>query len=119
MTATLAILLPLLQLVAAPTGAGIAASWLIDRARQRWPLPATPPTAAWRRHGYWLLYAPRATRILAMVLAALIGMLASATVAALTGADVLAAVDLALAGALAALAAQLRHGQTLRSEIPS
>lgn len=112
MTETIATLLPIAQLFAAPTGAGVLASWLFDQLRAEWPLPEGDTHWA-----YKLLYAPAYARITTLVLAGLISIIASVAVAVLARQDVLPAVDVALAAAIGAIAGQLMHGLGLSTEV--
>lgn len=91
---TINALLPVLQYAAGPTGSGVLAylilSWLI----QKWPV---------------IRQYPRRLRIVSILLAALIGVVAQLLIAGLTGADVLHTTDLALAAALSWIVSQCAH----------
>lgn len=116
MIQTSAILLPLLQYFAS-AGAGVAASWLFAQLRIAVPLPPNRPQG-WRITAYRLLYAPRYARIVVLVLAGIIGVMASGLIALLSGANVTNALDTATAGFLAGVASQLLHGFSLSNEVP-
>lgn len=109
-------LIPVLQFLAS-AGAGMTATWLISWARRTWPCPTAPTLAAMTRFdraGYVLLYAPRYTRLLALGLAAAIGLIAALALAGLQSTDARPLLD----AALAALVSQIRHGLTLSAEVP-
>ncbi len=113
-------LLPLAQWLASVPGAGYAASRLLDIARQHLPLPpAGQPASLCRR----LLWAPRYARLLSIASAGAVSALATLALvvfsAWLQGAPFDAPLlDMALAAALAALAAQIRHGLSLAGDVP-
>lgn len=118
MPETIAQILPVLQLLATAGGSGWLASWLIDTARRRWPAPTRAQWQAagrWRQLLYEALHAPFYVRINTFFLAGLIAALASFAAAALSGADPIAAADMALA----MVASQLRHGLGLSSAVPT
>ncbi|NOK59136.1 MAG: hypothetical protein GFH27_549283n404 [Chloroflexi bacterium AL-W] len=96
MTHTTDVLLPLLQYLATAGGAGVVASLLIDRLRVAYPRPLVRLDSFFLRLFYRVLYTPAYVFILALLICGL----AAATVALLTGADVLEAIDVAIAGAL-------------------
>lgn len=115
---TIAAALPVLAFLASSAGAGLLASWLFDRLRSWLPLPAAAPASRLARVGYALLYVPRYARIVTLLLPQLIIILASLLLAVLTGAPVAGALDVALAAAVGAIVAQLRHGLGLSTELP-
>lgn len=112
MKETIATLIPILTLFAAPAGAGALSSWFFDWLRTRYPLPPEPISLA-----YKLLYAPAYARVVTIVIGGLISIVASGAVAGLAGQDVLSAIDVALAALLGALSGQLRHGLSLSTEV--
>jgi hypothetical protein len=117
MPATLAILLPLLQFLASTAGAGVAASRLFDWLRAELPPSralAWPPLA---QRALALLHAPRYARVGVLLLSALVSLLASAAVSALSGRPLLPDLDAALSASLAAIVSQLWHARTLSADV--
>jgi hypothetical protein len=105
---TLTTILPYLQFLAG-SGSGWAASWLFDRLRDDWLLRPTWPV--WAAHALdTALYKPMGARVSVFVLTALIAVLASLGVAAITGQPVGLAADTAIASLLAIVLGQVRHG---------
>lgn len=117
MTETLQSLLPVLRSLSGP-GAGVAAFFLFNALRSRFPQPAEAPASQTARLFYCAIYARRYARISAMVLAAAIALVASMLVAALTGGDIVRAADMSLAASLAAIVSQVAHAFGLSSEVP-
>lgn len=110
MPETIALLLPLISVLASTAGAGVAASWLFDRVRA-WRV-ACPPS--WRdpsdRYVEWFLTNRAGARLTVLILSMLISIIASGLLARLTGGALGVAVDRAIA---AALASQIYHLRTL------
>lgn len=113
MPETLALLLPLLAVLATTAGAGVAASWLFERVRSWWA--ACPPS--WHspsdRYVELALSNRAGARVTVLVLSALISIIASALLARLTGGALGPAIDRAIA---AALASQIYHLRTLLAQ---
>lgn len=106
MSQSLAALLPFLQLVAAPAGAGAVTVALFNWLKRVFP-NAT------------LLHAPAFARYASIILAGLISVGVGALAAWLTEGNPLPAVDAAIAGMVGALASQLTHGLSLPATVPS
>ncbi|WP_026370021.1 hypothetical protein [Kallotenue papyrolyticum] len=111
MTHTRDAIVPVLTLLASASGSGLAAYHLIAFLKQRIP-SGNGPLAT-------LLHTPRYLRVVALLLAGVIAVLAKISLAAITGEDLLVATDLALAGALSAIVSQLLHGLTLSATTPA
>ena len=118
MPQTIAIILPLLQDLASPTIAGIIAWGLFELLRRWFPQPAQRSTNELKQALYTLLYVPMLARLFVLAVAAVIGIGANALLAALTGAPILAAVDIALAATMSPLVSQIAHGLTLSTQLP-
>lgn len=103
------LVIPALQYLVTVGGAGAAATWLIDRARQRWPLPAEQPKQRIAQLVFLALYAPRYVRWTALALAGVISIAAAVVLAAASGQPI----NVAAAAAFAAIYSQLAHGKTL------
>lgn len=116
---TLAIIIPVIGALTSIVGAGYAASWLIDQLRARFPLPTEPPNRCCARLFYKLLYAQQWARYSTFVLAVLISLICSTAYAWLTGGDIGAALDKALAAALAIIASQVRHASQALDSHPA
>lgn len=106
MPQTLAILLPFLQFLVAG-GSGALASWLFTALRNRYPLPAEPPTSALAVIGYWWLYVPLGALLSNFIAAGLISLGAAVLLALATQGDVLSAADAVIAALVAALLNQV------------
>ena len=105
---TLTTLLPFLQLLAG-SGSGWAASWLFDQLRDDWL--TRPYWPRWAAHTLEVVfYAPMGARVTVFSLTALIAVLASVAVAAITNQPVVSAADATIASLLAILLGQVRHG---------
>ncbi len=104
-----------LEVLTTAAGAGALATWLMSYLRATFAPPATVPTAWYVRAGYLLLYAPRYTRGLVLVLTLLIGAGASFGLAALTGSDP----EPAISALGAFVVSQLIHAATgLSAQMP-
>lgn len=118
MSATAAMLMPLLAYLASTAGAGAAASDLFDRARHWWrdqPVDTHGPTD---HYVEWLLYTRVGARISVLILAMAISVICSGVIAHAQGQPLAGALDAAIA---AALASQVYHLRTLvgqASEVP-
>lgn len=113
-------ILSLLRYAAAPSIVGALASILFDFLRSHLPQDAESPSPL-RRLGARLrslLFVPRYARWAALLLAGLIGGLLNMAIAALSGGDVLAVADNALAGLMAMVASQLVHSRSLSAAVP-
>jgi len=111
-TETTAMLLIILQYLIAPGVAGALASALFQTIRRRAGLKAWCARHYQRPDGFvlsWALFSPRGALLSALALAAAISGMASVAVAALSGGDVLAALDTALAAALSAIWSQIAY----------
>lgn len=109
MTQTRTAILPVLVFLGSIGGAGTAAYVLFNVLRSAFPARERGPAR--------LLHAPRYARWIAFALAAVISVGASALLAALSDADVLDAVDTALAAALSIVASQVLHGLQLSARV--
>jgi hypothetical protein len=117
MTQSAATLTELLTWLAGP-GAGVVGSLLFDRLRGWLPLPTRRAWNAARSPQRWLwtlLHAPAWAQWTAPGLAALLGILATAGLAALQGAPALEALDMFVAALAAGLFALLTHSSRKRS----
>ena len=114
-SATIALLVLILQPLVSVGGAAWYASYAITMVRKDFPLPTTRPVSLL----YRAVYAPRYARILAVLLAAVVSVGASAFIALATGTPIGSAIDATLAAMLAGLGSQLIHGLTLSTEVPA
>lgn len=112
----LTIVLPLLQWAATTGGSGELTAWFVNQVRAALP---TEPTNPLGRAVYALFYAPLYARITALVAAAMFSVAAQGAIAFLTQQPVSAAIDVALAAAIAAIWSQLAHGRTLAKLSPA
>lgn len=99
---TLNVIIPILSFLASTGGAGIVASMLFDKLRATFKPKEFPGIAPF-------LHAPRYARWVVMVLAMIIGVLASIPLAYLQSQDILLSVDAALAASLSAIVSQVKH----------
>lgn len=116
MTQTTQTIIPMLALLASSGGAGIVASIIVNALRSRFPQPRRMPVG-YLRFVILLLYAPRYTRLTTLVLSAVISVLASGLIAALTGAGVVSALDAAFAAAVSMVASQVKHAWVLSPDV--
>lgn len=111
---TVAALLPILQFLVTAGGAGIAASWIFDALRALSPAPEDAPTNPLAAYAALALHSPRYSRVTVLVVAQLVGLVASVLLALVEGREIAPAVDMFAA----ALISQLWHARTLSSSVP-
>lgn len=111
MSDTLAAIQPYLILLAGPVASGALAAKLFGMIRasvdREWVAAHIRFPAIWALA--WLLYAPLGALLSALTLAGLISGAAATALAALTGGDVAATVDMALAALIGALLSQVAY----------
>lgn len=105
--------IPYLQMAATAAGAGYAGQFVFQLLRTWFPCPTEAPAKKLTRVFYEYLYVSRNARKTVFALSALIAVSASTLLALLTGTSTSVALD----SALAIIAGQLMHGQTMKDTV--